>query len=126
MPFIASLVLAAGLVAGGDELAAARRTFRAEILGQCPDKQLDRIAPAVLQHELLRFPLSEAARRRREDGWKAICDPASFDSSCGNGVALEALNSDGRLKTFVGELCSRWSRCPEQSYCVPSPAREAR
>ncbi len=126
MALIAAVALAAGLVAGGGDLTTARRAFQAELRSQCPDRRLDRIAPAVLQDELLRFPLSDAGSQRRDAGWKAICDPGSFDSSCGNVVALEALNHDGRLKAFAAELCARWSRCPEPAYCVPSPAREAR
>ena len=118
-----AILAAAVATATPEGLERAAESLRREMAMQCPAKRLDWIAPAVLQEELLRYRVPAAASAARDAGWKRYCDPKSFDSTCGNVVAMEALDRFGGMESFVRQLCARWRTCEEQSDCTPARAR---
>lgn len=92
-------------------------TYYAAVTQRCPAKRLDWLAPSILQGELLRYPVGAEARRRMEVGWRTHCQTDSFDSSCGNAVAMHVIIEEGQLDSFVRGLCRDYRPCTEVAIC---------
>lgn len=123
MKVLAACAAAAALIPWAE--ARPYETYYAAVKRECPTNRLDWLSPSILQEELLAYPVGVEARRRMEFGWRTHCPSHSFDSSCGNAVAMHVLIEDGQFDRFVKGLCRDFRPCTEVAMCerrTPAPA----
>jgi len=97
----------------------ARTHFEAELVRQCPDKQLELLTASQLRDGLDNYMdgLPQDVRDRLQKSETDHCSSDGAGASCVNLADITAAEAEGRMEDLVGYVCGSFLRCHSQGVC---------
>ena len=119
--FIAAFVAAAwaGSALAQTAFDVARDQFQAELAAQCPEKQLQMLAPRDLRDGLDDYKegLSQDQLARLQQAEQTQCSSMDAGVACVNMADIAAAGEMGEMSHFATSLCLDFLRCRDQGVC---------
>jgi hypothetical protein len=97
----------------------ARDDYQAELVRQCPDKQLQMLGAAQLSDGLddYKLGLPDDIRARFQKSETDECSSLDAGAACVNNADLETADEVGRISDVAGSICAAFLRCRSDGDC---------
>jgi hypothetical protein len=118
--FLAALLAAAaGSAAAQTAFDVARDQFQAELVNQCPEKQLQMLSPRDLRDGLDDYKegLSPDQLTRMQQAEQAQCSSMDSGVACVNMADIATAGDMGEMSNLATSLCLDFLRCRDQGVC---------
>jgi hypothetical protein len=115
----ACLAALAGSARAQPAFDAARDQFEAELAEQCPQKQLEMLAPRDLRDGLddYKAGLSQDQLARLQQAEQTQCSSMDAGVACVNMADIAAAGDMGEMTNLARSLCLDFLRCRDQGAC---------
>lgn len=93
--------------------------FQAELVRQCPEKQLELLSARDLRDGLETYTdgLSQEMRQRLQKSEADNCSTMDAGAACVNLADITAADEDGRIEELAASICGSFLRCRDQGVC---------
>jgi len=97
----------------------ARDRFEAELVRQCPEKELELLSARDLRDGLDNYMagLSQDMRDRFEKSETDHCSSMDSGAACVNLADIAAADEVGRMEDLAASICGSFLRCRDQGVC---------
>jgi hypothetical protein len=98
---------------------AARDQFQAELVQQCPDKQLQLLSARDLRDGLDDYKegLPQDERDRLQQAENQMCSTENAGAACVNDADIAAASQMGLMTDLGASICTDFLRCHDQGAC---------
>jgi hypothetical protein len=117
--FAALVACLAGAAEAQTAFDAARDQFEAELSNQCPEKQLQMLAPRDLRDGLDDYKegLSQDQLARWQQAEQSDCSTMDAGVACVNMADIATAGDMGQMSNLATSLCLDFLRCRDQGVC---------